>query len=74
MKKTDHYCQHPNHENYLKAFLKKYHNDDSWFKIESCKVFANPKILHNNKKTRYTVIVHYSTTEFYSADWDKFDI
>ncbi|MGC1132362.1 MAG: hypothetical protein WA941_06040 [Nitrososphaeraceae archaeon] len=24
MKKADHYCQHPNHENYLKTFLKKY--------------------------------------------------
>jgi len=35
MKKTDHCCQHPNHENYLKAFLKKYPtaNRDAHFTI-----------------------------------------
>lgn len=35
MKKTDHYCQHPNHQIYLKAFLKKYHtaNKDARFSI-----------------------------------------
>ena len=35
MKKTDHYCQHPNHEKYLKAFLKKYPiaNKDAGFSI-----------------------------------------
>ncbi len=35
MKKTEYYCQHPNHENYLKAFLKKYPtaNKDAHFSI-----------------------------------------
>ena len=35
MKKTDNYCQHQNHENYLKVFLKKYPttNKDAHFSV-----------------------------------------
>jgi hypothetical protein len=30
MKKTEYYCQHPNHENYLKTFLKIGNQQRAW--------------------------------------------
>ena len=59
----------------LTSWMKKHfnnHKDDSWYKIEFCKVFTNPKTTHRGKniyKTEYTVIVHYV-----NGDWDEFDI
>ena len=59
----------------LTNWMKKHfndHNDDSWYKIEFCKVFTNPKIIQESEKvwkTKYTVIVHYI-----DGDWDEFDV
>jgi hypothetical protein len=57
----------------LTNWMKKHfndHNDDSWYKMESCKVFTNPRTFHRGKnvyKTKYSVIVHYI-----DKDWDEF--
>ena len=59
----------------LTNWMKKYfnnHNDDSWYKVEFCKVFTIPKITHGSERvyeTKYTVIVHYV-----DGDWDEFDV
>lgn len=48
------------------------HNNDSWYKIEFCKIFRNPRIFRRCKKvykTECTVVLHYA-----DGDWDEFDI
>ena len=62
----------PNDQELTNWMKKHFHNDDSWNKIEFCKVFTNPKIIQESEKvwkTKYTVIVHYT-----DGDWDEFDV
>jgi hypothetical protein len=59
----------------LTSWMKKHfnnHDDDSWYTIEFCKVFTNPRIFHGSERvyrTKYTVIVHYI-----DGDWDEFNV
>ena len=62
----------PNDQELTNWMKKHFHNNDSWNKIEFCKVFTNPKIIQGSEKvwkTKYTVIVHYV-----DKDWDEFDV